>query len=80
MRAIVKREIEGDARRIGGEQRLIWKLEEGNMLEVRRMKESRSFSTLSKGVSEPWPFALLVSTVSNNTQSLCISHPSVISS
>jgi hypothetical protein len=33
------------------------KAEEGNLLEVWWTKESWSLSTLSEGVSEPWPSA-----------------------
>jgi len=34
--------------------------------------------TLNEGVSEPWTAAIFVSTVSKNTQILCITHPFVI--
>jgi hypothetical protein len=33
-------------------------------------KESKSMSTLSEGVFEPWPFAIFVLNASNNTQSM----------
>jgi len=42
------------------------------------MKELMCLFTLNEGVSEPWPAAVLISTVSNNMQSLCTLYRSLL--
>jgi len=45
--------MEGDVRRMRGEQQHKWKLEEYNLLEVQWMKESRILFALSEGAYDP---------------------------
>jgi hypothetical protein len=68
----------GDARRKRRGQYKKLELEDGSLLEVEWTKELMYMFTLSEGVSEPWLAAILVFTLSNNTLSLCITHPFVI--
>jgi len=49
------------------------------MLEVEWTKEVMCLFTLIEGVSQPWPTKMLVFTASENTKSLCIDYPFVIS-